>query len=300
MIKVGYLVSYDYELIFNSLPTIYNDADSIYLAIDENRSTWSGNNFTISSEFFNRIRSFDKEKKIVIYEDDFYVPELSSMDNEIRERNLLLKKMGEGWLIQLDADEYVCNFNSLANQLRKKKYLTKLYWLLPVTLSGYWVILFKKNNEGFFQITNRTPFNFITNFPKYTGARKNLNYTNINIGSLVLHQAYAREPEEIYQKLKNWGHKDDFDTEKFFNFWSSINTTNYKQVENYHPVVSGLWEKLEFKSTISIEELLSIYKSDEQVDFSKLNAVKILKENFKLKFRVINKKLKRVLRRMSN
>ena len=73
MIKVGYLVSYDYELIFNSLPTIYNDADSIYLAIDENRSTWSGNNFTIKILTLFKYWLYDSKIKELIVKSRSYL-----------------------------------------------------------------------------------------------------------------------------------------------------------------------------------------------------------------------------------
>ena len=70
-IQVGYLVSYDYELLKNSLPTIYKEADGVFLAIDKNRRTWNGEYFTINDSFFEWIREFDVDKIVVIYEDDF-------------------------------------------------------------------------------------------------------------------------------------------------------------------------------------------------------------------------------------
>ena len=51
MIKVGYLISYDYELLFSSLPTVYDESDEIFLAIDKDRRTWAGNNFSLPSTF---------------------------------------------------------------------------------------------------------------------------------------------------------------------------------------------------------------------------------------------------------
>jgi|TARA_B110000114_G_scaffold185132_1_gene230966 hypothetical protein len=298
MIKVGYLISYDYELLFNSIPTVYKEADEIFLAIDKDRRTWAGNNFSLPNTFFERIKELDTQKKITFFIDNFYIPSLAPMENEVRERNMLLKKMGKGWLFQLDSDEYLYDFKSISQKLRTKNYLIKFNRLLPVTLSGYWVILFKKNEEGFFQISNKTKFNFITNYPKYTGARKNKNFVNINIENLAFHQSYAREEDEIYQKIKNWGHKDDFDTDKFFTFWKTINIENYKSIKNFHPEIPNLWSHLEFVKAKNVKELISTSKVSEQLSFDHLNAINIFSGNCKIFFKKKTKIVKKIKRKL--
>lgn len=295
MIKVGYLVSYDYELLINSLNTVYDESDQIFLAIDKKRRTWAGNRFEISDTFYKSIQQFDVKNKITFFEDDFYVPELSPMENEVRERNLLLKEMGRGWLIQLDADEYACDFKSLAEQLRKKKYLLTFFKFLPVVLSGYQINLFKKGEDGFFYVSNPTFFNFVTNFPRYTGARKNQNFVNINIGSVYLHQSYAREEEEIYQKFINWGHKNDFDTEKFFNFWKKISKDNYHSIKNFHPLQPDLWRSLSFTKATSINELITNGQFQEELNFSELTVKRIFVENCKILYRRKKRTIKRMV-----
>ena len=59
MIKVGFLVSYDYQLLEYSLPIVYQYADEIYLAIDKERKTWSGNIFQLPDTFFECINRVD-------------------------------------------------------------------------------------------------------------------------------------------------------------------------------------------------------------------------------------------------
>ena len=51
-IHVGFLLSYDYELLKYSLPPVYQFADRIYLAKDKNNKTWSGNSYHIDPLFF--------------------------------------------------------------------------------------------------------------------------------------------------------------------------------------------------------------------------------------------------------
>lgn len=112
IIKIGFLISYDYQMLKTSLPLVYASADEIFLAIDYKRRTWSGNSFEISDDFFSWIEIFDKDKKIHIYEDDFYDPSLSVKDNDTRERNMLGIRMGSGgWHLQVDSDEYFVDFS---------------------------------------------------------------------------------------------------------------------------------------------------------------------------------------------
>ena len=72
-IQVGFLISYDYILLKNALPQVYDYSDSIFLAIDKNRKTWNGANFTIDNSFFDWIKEIDVANKIEIYEDQFYI-----------------------------------------------------------------------------------------------------------------------------------------------------------------------------------------------------------------------------------
>ena len=51
-IQVGFLMSYDYELLKNSIPLVYADADSITIALDENQRTWSGHRFEVDRYIF--------------------------------------------------------------------------------------------------------------------------------------------------------------------------------------------------------------------------------------------------------
>ncbi len=125
-IQVGYLVSYDYELLKNSLPTIYKESDTIFLAIDKNRKTWKGDTIEIKADFFEWIETFDIDHKIVIYEDEFFVPAFSTMQCEVRERKMLAEKMGIGnWLIQLDSDEYFYDFEKFVAYLKSKNKFLK-------------------------------------------------------------------------------------------------------------------------------------------------------------------------------
>jgi len=95
-IHVGFLLSYDYEKLKLSIPPIYKNADRIFIALDKNFLTWSGNKFKVDESFFKWLKDIDEDHKIEIYRDDFYIPTLNPIQNDTRERHLLSIKMGIG------------------------------------------------------------------------------------------------------------------------------------------------------------------------------------------------------------
>ena len=47
MIKVSYLVSYDYYMLLTSIKQLYEHVDEIVISVDKDFKTWSGNSFEI-------------------------------------------------------------------------------------------------------------------------------------------------------------------------------------------------------------------------------------------------------------
>ncbi|HMI06363.1 MAG TPA: hypothetical protein VK528_02360 [Flavobacterium sp.] len=259
-IKIGFLISYDYRYIYDALKLVYDYADEIILAIDENRNTWAGGKYEIEESFFDKIKSMDPKNKIVFFEDDFYVPTLTPMENDTRERNMLSKKMGpDCWKLQIDADEYFLNFPAVYEFLQKHRYFLSKPKYNPVNIRANWITLFKKTDTGFIYIDNDEDFSFATNlvgehfFARDLASKTNREiYTNFR----VLHQSWAREPEEIYRKINNWSHKDDFDGGAFYKFWMSVNETNYGQFTDLHPIYKGAWKSLKFIACTDIHDFI--------------------------------------------
>lgn len=295
-IKVGYLVSYDYEFLMTSLKQVYDYSDSIYLSMDKNSLTYSGNKIEIPNTFFKQIENFDIEKKILYHYDDFYIAGLTPMESETRQRNLLLKEMGRGWLIQLDVDEYVLNFKGVVDFLRKNVLLTYVPSLFPVMIQGNWIPLLKKNENGFFVINKKERFNFITNYPYFTVARNNSNITKLFVEVDVVHQSWARKEEDILKKVMNWSHRDDFDTLKFMELWKSIDIQNYKKISNFHPLNPSLWDYLNFVESENIEDFIRMIEGDKHINDNKLSLMKIFKENSIIKYEKFKNKISRRLK----
>lgn len=277
MIKVGYLISYDYEMIFDSIGLIYNDVDAIFLAIDKNLKTWSGNDIEIKPYFFKKLKELDIKNKIHFYYDYFYIPELSPMECETRERNLLLKQMGKGWLIQLDVDEYIYDFKKTAKFLKKYWFLTLLPKWTPIVFRGKLVTLFKQIPEGFLYIRNHETFPFITNTAQYQKARANPTLYNHQTNVQVIHQSWARSKAEIALKIKNWGHRDDFDTKKYFEMWQELNINNHTEYVDFHPISPKVWDNLQYLKSENISGFLDEFSSNNPQKLTNISFKKILK-----------------------
>lgn len=257
-IKVGVLVSYDYEMIYQSLPLYYNHVDEITLAIDVNHRTWSGNYFEIQQSFFEWIEKIDQSKKIRLYRDNFYFPKLTVKESDTSERNMLGKFMGEGgWHLQIDADEYFLDFPAFKTELLKNPTIGK-----PIAISVPLIPLFKKTDTGFLYISNPEKACVATNFPVYTDYRINTNLPVKFINAPVIHETWARNEELLLQKLNNWSHKSDFDTQLYFNFWKSIDAYNYKFIQNLHPIKGENWKSLRFIEGKTMMEVIANFKEN--------------------------------------
>jgi hypothetical protein len=243
VIKVGILISYDYEFVKTLLPIIYEHIEEIYFAVDIDKLTWSGEKFEIKDEFWSWLKDFDVANKIEIYEDQFYVPGLTAIQCDTRERNMLAKRMGTcDWYIQIDSDEYFVNFGKFIKKLHN------FHPKGPTTVACKVATLFKQVDNGYLVVAESNEMlNFATNNPVYDAARNN-DSGNVLVRweDLVLHQSWARKPEEIYLKLHNWSHKDDFQVDSFYNLWNAVDAHNAHAITSFHPLIGAIWPKLRF------------------------------------------------------
>ncbi|KAF2342023.1 hypothetical protein [Flavobacterium tistrianum] len=281
MIKVGYLVSYDYHMFLTSVKQLYNYVDKIVIGIDCNYKTWSGNSFEIPDSFFQEVKAFDTKNIIEFYFDNFYIPSLNPTQCESRERNMILKKLGRGWKLQLDVDEYIYDFEKLYKYLNKYWYLNIFPNVTPICIQGKLVTLYKQLNDGYLFIDNKEQFPFITNQLLNSHTRRNDNIRNYYSEVNVIHQSWARSEGEIVQKITNWGHRDDFDTQKYFHFWKSLSSLNYKNYTNIHPLLPKVWNRLHFLPAESIDEFIDKFSERNHQNLVNLPLKIILKKAIK-------------------
>jgi len=281
VIKVGFCVAYDWELLKSSVPRLYDFADSICFSLDMNRRSWSGKKFDFNYQAFRKwLEELDVEKKIKIYEDDFSLDHLSPIENDNRQRTLMAKKMGEGgWHVQVDADEYFFDFAEF------KKYLLKIYPNpsgneKPINIACNWVSLIKKTTSGYLYINNNPnqyeAMAFATNRPEYLHARRNSHFDHLS-PFFVLHDTWARGEQELLQKINSWGHDKDFiSKESYFNLWKALDEFNYKYIFNFHPLKGETWQQLGYVPEHSIDKVIDWLKENNKL---KIDAAYLIKRN---------------------
>lgn len=276
-IQVGFLVSYDYELLKNAIPQIYSHSDTIFLAIDKERKTWKGEKFHIKEDFFSWIKSIDIDHKIHLFEENFYQKELSAMQCEVRERKMLSEKMGIGnWLIQLDADEYFMDFEGFVKYLKSKNHFLDNPEKQKVQISPFLINLYKRVDDGILFVNQPTKIMVATNFPNYKHGR-NTKARVIYQNSLILHECLSRTKEELIQKFSNWGHDVDINKDSFIQKWEKVNASNYKTMSDFFYLEPQVWKTLDFVKGSKFEEIFE--------NFAKKNDFRptsffILKKNF--------------------
>ncbi len=279
LIKVGILVSYDWELLKNSIPRIYEAADIICLSLDVNRISWSCNKYEFDDNAFHSwVKSIDKKNKIKIYEDAFSIPSLNARANCNRQRLMLSEFMGKGgWHIQLDADEYFLDFDGFVKYLIKYNPNPKPTDK-PINICVNFIPLFKKLKNGYlyvdFNKNNIETIPLATNHPEFIRARQNGHFNHIT-NFVIIHETWARNEDELIYKISNWGHSSEELEKKAFvdsylKLWKAIDERNYVYISNFHPAKSFIWPKLKFGKGENINEFIGNLRKDNLYYFSPL------------------------------
>ena len=275
IIKTGFCVAYDWRLLENSLPPIYTCSDIICLAIDKDRKSWSGNHYEFNDDEFNKfIDHIDRDKKIIVYEDNFSKPELTARQNCNRHRTLIAEKMGEGgWHIQIDCDEYFTDFNGFTEFLLKLN-TNPTGNEKPYNVNVFLYDLFKRVSDGYLYAypKDSRPLSapFATTRPEYMRARNN-GYFNRISPFYVIHETWARGEDELRFKLSNWGHsseelKNIEVRESFINLWKAIDGNNYKYIKNFHFAVAQVWEGLSYVKAKTMKEFIQNFHPDFEIN----------------------------------
>lgn len=284
-IHVGFLLSYDYELLKNSIPRVYDSADAIFIAVDKDLRTWSGQNFTVSDEFFEWLKNFDTKNKITIYRDDFYDSNLSAIENDNRERYMLSLKMGIGnWLIQVDSDEYFLDFKKFVADLRKYDKFLDNPEKNRIQIACYLINMYKYTDNGVLYVNKVTRGLMATNYPDYKIARHTRQRV-IYTPNVLWHESLSRDEKAIEFKLRNWGHNVDVNVEEFMNKWKSVNKQNYQSMSNFFYMNPKKWKKLEFVEGNTIDEISKKFDGKKMIPSSVYMFRKNFNQWFKFLFR---------------
>ncbi|MGA3065742.1 MAG: hypothetical protein ABSF29_02725 [Tepidisphaeraceae bacterium] len=232
------LLSYDYRYAFTAIRSYYDIAGEIILGLDADRLTWSQHPFQIDmDELHSQIKQIDIAHKLRLVEGNFHASQ-RPMDNDTNERSELSLQCSPGnWIVQIDCDETLMN----AREFRD--------WLINCDpqkrVHALWFSVFKVYGDRALVIhpPSETP-------PIATQLRGQYDYSRrtkqnpVLSPLMLLHFSWGRTPDEVRQKLANWSHTRDFDTQSFLNSWESLTLQNYRDYHNFHPIAPALWRGL--------------------------------------------------------
>jgi len=270
IVKAGICVAYDWTFLKESLPAIYSYVDLICLSIDIDRKSWNGNIFDMDWQGFKQlIDAIDKEGKIKILEEPFFDASRTPIANECYQRKRMAEFLGAAdWYVQIDTDEIIINAEEFINQLKKYKGVSR-----PVNIHGIWANLIKQTGSGFVYSILKTP-PLATNLPVYDYGRTNGHF-NIYTNTFLAHITWARPEEEVYYKLKNWGHSHEFNGLSFFRMWQALDDHNWIYLKDFHPMSRSNNMTLHFIKASNIKEFSQLFKHNNH----KLNKIEVLKNN---------------------
>ena len=64
----------------------------------------------------------------------------------------------------------------------------------------------------------------------------------------------------IEEKIKNWGHKNDFDVQEFYKKWTDLDKNNFENQVDFHPLPGSFWGKLDFIEANNIQDFIENFK----------------------------------------
>jgi hypothetical protein len=233
------MLAYDYRYAYNAVRSFYDIADEIILGIDADRLTWMRQPFEIDMEEMRAfIEDIDTGGKIRIVEGNYH-DQATAAHNDTVERSRLSREAAPGnWIVQIDADEILVNGPEFRAWLLEKN-------PADCSVCAQWISIFKVfGNQALVVDPPVEPVPVATMLRGEYRAARRTEQKRVMSPLRLLHFSWGRTPQELRQKLGNWGHAQDFNVREFYRFWESVTLQNYAQARNFHPLDGPTWESL--------------------------------------------------------
>lgn len=234
------LLAYDADLIEESISSYVGIVDELLVGLDESRETWSGQKFELAPGIMPRLCAISNKVRIV--EDMYFVPGLSPLDNDTRERNMLAAHSPDtNWFVSLDSDEILINADSFRGFLTQCR--------PDACVMGRAITVYKECSDSYLVIGKNgqidlSPIPLATDVCESFIAARYTKQERVMSPALVLHFTWARSEAELRRKFANWGHRDDFNTDEHLKLWMEADDTTASRYKNFHPLSPEAWPEL--------------------------------------------------------
>ena len=234
------LLATDYHMAFATIQAYASIAEEILLLRDDSNISFAGNPMDIDySDLYSWLdaRPEIKSKTRIIAAD--LHSHGTPRQNDTMARNISSQFCKPGnWIMQVNADEVLLTDpEKVANDVAtvSEGYQIWARWISVFKVFGKECLAIAPANEWFaLGTTKRNAYIDFVITPE-PGVKLPIDF---------LHFSWGRDPGALKQKLKNWGHCKDFDTDKFLAIWHSINLDNYRDFVNFHPLCPAMWPGL--------------------------------------------------------
>lgn len=246
------LISYDANLLPDSINSYYNYVDEIVLGLDSDRISWSRKPFSFNEELlFDTLSTIDIDNKISIIEDNFHRSNVP-IDNDTHERNYLKANCDNDLVLSFDADETLVNAKDFFVD-----YLPLVKNYKEIELMFTWFLIYKELDSGYLVIADENRDHIFKGDIQGFSANKKLHtyhycrWTNADKKILsplaIKHLSFCRTDSELKDKINNFGHSAESLQDPFYDVQKTINMGNYKNLKNFKTHGAGeQWPTLKF------------------------------------------------------
>lgn len=257
------LISYDADYLLKSIPSYYKYVDEIVLGLDEDRISWSKNNFSFDEDtIWSELQKIDIKDKIKVVEHNFHRSSVP-IENDTHERNFLKEQCANDWVFSFDADEILINAKHFFED-----YFPIVESYNNIELMFTWFLVYKEFDDGYLVIADENRNNIFKKDVQGFSARKNLHtytycrWTNAEKKVLtplaILHYSFCRPQKDLRTKINNFGHSIESKKNPFYEIQKQVNLTNYKNLINFKTSNMGpQWPTLKFVPKDEFTEYLN-------------------------------------------
>lgn len=270
----AYVLAADPTWLEASVGAYYDRVAEIVVSYDSSSRGWTGAPIPVE-ECLKRLRALDQKGKMRFEAGCFSSPAADPMFNDTLQRNAALASASKGadWVLQLDTDEWIPNFD------RFQKGITRADTLGLSGLEWPMRVLYRRVGERALEVCslqNRDHFEYIAPVAVRAGTRLvhsrrpdtpflravaegdkesvQLHRAPSSIESreillqapdAIVHNSWARTPRELRRKLASWSHSSLRAWLYYATRWLPSKWM-WKWMRNLHPFFGGVWPALRF------------------------------------------------------
>lgn len=281
----AYVLAADPTWLEASVGAYYERVGEIVVSYDSRGRGWTGAPIPVE-ECLSRLRAIDHKGKMRFEGGIFSNSAPDPMLNDTLQRNAALASASRGadWVLQLDTDEWIPNFDRFQKGIARADALSLsgLEWPMRV--------LYRRDGERALEVCslqNRDHFEYIAPVAVRAGTRLvhsrrsdtpflravaegdresiqllrepsslESRETLLQLSDAIVHNSWARTPRDLRRKLASWSHSSVRAWLYYFTRWLPSKWM-WRWMRNLHPFFGGVWPALRFCEVPLPDELSS-------------------------------------------